>query len=50
LITIEFATVYTEKEDFYCKCGEEECRGVVRAGDWKDEFMEKYDGYLTDYV
>jgi hypothetical protein len=35
LITIEFATIYTEKQGFECACREQGCRGVVAKEDWK---------------
>jgi len=34
-----------------CACGASNCRGAVRAGDWKrPEIQERYQGHMADYL
>jgi hypothetical protein len=37
-------------KQFRCECGEKGCRGEVREGDWKEDFMEEYEGHCSGFV
>ena len=41
----------TPYDEFDCRCGSENCRGLVRGTDWmRPELWEKYNGYFMPYL
>ena len=50
-VTLDYATFMTEPmPDFRCDCGHDGCRGVIRASDHLEDFVERYDGHVSDWV
>lgn len=51
-LTFDYAMTDTAPYDeFPCGCGADNCRRVVRAGDWKDPALrERYDGWFAPHV
>ena len=50
-ITMDYATFYNEKmDDFVCHCGADECRGIVRGKDYRENFVDRYGDHVSDYV
>jgi hypothetical protein len=50
-ITIDYGTFYNENmEDFACSCNAAECRKMIRGTDYKEPFIERYRGHVSDYV
>jgi len=41
----------SDYDEFVCRCGAEECRGVVRGDDWKrKELQVRYQKYFSPYL
>lgn len=50
-ITIDYATFCGESlQPFDCTCGSPDCRGVIRGSDYRDPFVARYDGHVSDYI
>lgn len=50
-ITIDYATFYNERmDDFFCHCGADSCRGIIRGTDYRESFVERYGEHVSDYV
>ncbi len=50
-ITMDYATFYNEQmDDFFCHCGTELCRGIIRGTDYRESFVERYGDHVSDYV
>jgi D-alanine-D-alanine ligase len=50
-ITIDYCTFYNERmDDFVCHCGTRKCRGIIRGGDYLEDFVERYGDHVSDYV
>jgi D-alanine-D-alanine ligase len=50
-ITVDYATFCNElMPSFDCGCGSATCRGTIRGDDYLRDFVECYDGHVSDYV
>ena len=50
-ITLDYATFYDERMPaFECTCGSTACRGTVRGSDHLEDFVERYQGHVSDHV
>ncbi|MHB1091023.1 MAG: SET domain-containing protein-lysine N-methyltransferase [Ilumatobacteraceae bacterium] len=51
-LTFDYAMSDTsDYDEFVCSCSTNECRGVVRAGDWRrDDVQQRYAGFFSPYV
>ncbi len=50
-ITVDYATFCNElMPSFECGCGAVDCRGTIRGDDYLREFVDRYDGHVSDYV
>ncbi len=50
-LTHDWATTDDEDYEMRCKCGAENCRGVITGRDWRrKELQEKYRGYFSWYL
>jgi uncharacterized protein len=51
-ICFDYAMTDTDDYDeFECRCGSEQCRGVVRGSDWKRaEIQDRYQGWFSSYL
>jgi D-alanine-D-alanine ligase len=50
-ITVDYATFCNElMPDFECGCGAADCRRTIRGDDYLLDFVERYDGHVSDYV
>jgi D-alanine-D-alanine ligase-like ATP-grasp enzyme len=50
-ITMDYATFCNESmEEFVCRCGARQCRGVIRGTDYREPFMERYGDHVSDFV
>lgn len=50
-ITMDYGTFCNESlEHFTCGCASPECRGVIRGTDYRESFLARYDGHVSDYV
>jgi hypothetical protein len=37
-------------DDFFCHCGADSCRGIIRGTDYRESFVERYGEHVSDYV
>ncbi len=50
-VTVDYATFRNEvMPAFRCSCGAAGCRGTIRGGDYRQEFVARYGDHLSDYV
>ncbi len=51
-VTFDYAmSDVTDYDEFECKCGAPNCRGVIRGDSWRNpELWERYKGYFSPYV
>ncbi len=50
-ITMDFATFCNETMPaFECACASPHCRGTIRGTDYREPFVARYDGHVSDYV
>ena len=50
-LTIDYAMVDNEDYKFVCRCGAENCRGIVTGFDWKrSDIQIAYEGYFARYL
>lgn len=50
-ITLDYATVFADAmPSFDCRCCAEGCRGVIAGLDYREAFVDRYDGHVTPYI
>lgn len=51
-LTFDYAMTDTsDYDEFECSCSTTQCRGVVRANDWRlDELRQRYAGFFSPYI
>ncbi|MDH3598716.1 MAG: SET domain-containing protein-lysine N-methyltransferase [Candidatus Tectomicrobia bacterium] len=50
-LTHDWATTDDDHYEMTCRCGADNCRGVITGQDWrKPELQEKYRGYISWYL
>ncbi len=50
-ITFDYAMSESADYEMTCKCGSDNCRGVITGEDWKnEELQEKYEGFFSKYI
>lgn len=41
----------SDYDEFSCSCSTEQCRGLIRGGDWRlDDVRQRYVGYFSPYI
>ena len=41
----------SDYDEFACRCGAADCRGIVRGSDWRDpELRARYRGYFSSFI
>ncbi|QQS41352.1 MAG: SET domain-containing protein-lysine N-methyltransferase [Acidobacteriota bacterium] len=50
-LTHDWATTDDDVYEMECRCGSENCRGVITGKDWqKPEVIERYAGFIADHI
>ncbi len=50
-VTLDYATFYTDRMPaFDCRCETAACRGTVRGTDYLQDFVDRYEGHVSDHV
>ena len=50
-LTHDWATTDDDDYEMECRCGAENCRGIITGKDWrKEDLQRKYYGYFSDYL
>ena len=50
-LTTDYALFDSSADEMECRCGAEQCRGVVKGQDWQlPELQDRYRGHFSTYL